>query len=165
MQGGAELQMVTREEIMKELAAGRSIDEIAGAITNTINEANTAFKEQEAAKAEAEAKETAVKEAKRASMRNLLSALADYSDVAGGITPEAMEELREAFNDDDKVDAWCDQIDSIIEMVKVMEKVAQLEFMFPTEEKVERDCGSPVKAAHTQTSDDILASFLTNLGL
>lgn len=163
MQGGAELQMITREEIMKELAAGRSIDEIAGAITNTINEANTAFKEQEAAKAEAAEKEIAVKEAKRASMRNLLSALADYSDVAGGVTPEAMDELREAFNDDDKVDAWCDQIDSIIEMVKVMEKVAQLEFMFPTEKK--KESGSPVKVAHTQTSDDIIASFLMNLGL
>lgn len=58
--------MVTREEIMKELAAGHSIEEIADAITNTINEANTAFKAQEAAKAEAAAKETAVKSAKRA---------------------------------------------------------------------------------------------------
>ena len=164
MQGGAELQMITREEIMKELAAGRSIDEIAGAITNTINEANTAFKEQEAAKAEAAAKEIAVKEAKRASMRSVLSALADYVDVAGGIKPEGMKELRESFNDDDKVDFCCEQIDSIIEMVKVMEKIAQLEYMFPTEEKKE-DSGSPVKVAHTQTSDDIIASFLMNLGL
>ena len=146
MQGGAELQMVTREEIMKELAAGHSIEEIADAITNTINEANTAFKAQEAAKAEAAEKETAVKEAKRASMRNLLSALADYSDVAGGVTPEAMDELREAFNDDDKVDAWCDQIDSIIEMVKVMEKVAQLEYMVPVEKK-DGTCGSPSTAS------------------
>lgn len=157
--------MITREEIMKELAAGRSIDEIAGAITNTINEANTAFKAQEAAKAEAAAKETAVKNAKRASMRNLLSALVDYADVTGGLEPEVMDKLRESFNDDGKVDAWCKQIDSIIEMAKVMEKIAQLEYMFPTEKKVKRDCGSPVKTAHTQTSDDILASFLNNLGL
>lgn len=160
--------MITREEIMKELAAGRSIDEIAGAITNTINEANTAFKAQEAAKAEAAAKETAVKNAKREAMRNVLSALADYVDVVDGMKPEDMEKLRESFNDDDKVDFWCNQVDSIFEMAKVMEKIAQLEFMFPTEKKKkekEKGCGNPVKAAHTQTSDDILASFLMNLGL
>ena len=48
--------MITREEIMKELAAGSSIEDIASAITNTINEANIAYQKQVKEEAEAAAK-------------------------------------------------------------------------------------------------------------
>lgn len=158
--------VITREEIMKELAAGRSIEEIADAITNTINEANVAHQkkmkeEAEAAAkaAEEQAKADAVKVAKREAMWDVLSALANYADVAGIDVAEFFDERMS----DEQLDDYCNQIDVMLEFAKSMAKLAELEFA-PVEKKVV--AAAPIKASVSgPSSDEILGAFLKGLGL
>ena len=120
--------MVTREEIMKELAAGRSIDEIAGAITNTINEANTAFKlqqEEETKRAEEErvAKEAAAAEelrvyaAKTEAVNMMIDGLCDYLVAVG--RDDLLEECHSIPTD---------EVVKAVEMLDALESLKMLEY-------------------------------------
>ena len=132
MQGGAELQMVTREEIMKELAAGHSIEEIADAITNTINEANTAYKlqqEEEAKRAEEArvaqeaiaAEELRVCAAKTEAVNMMIDGLCDYLVAVG--RDDLLEECH-SISTDEVVKA----VDGMIEMLAALEGLKMLEY-------------------------------------
>lgn len=164
--------MITREEIMKELAAGRSIEEIADAITNTINEANVAYQQKTKEEAEAaakaaeeQAKAEAVKAAKREAMWDVISAMANYADVAGS---DAKELFKERMSDEE-LDDYCDHIDAMFEFAKSMAKLAELEFACDTKPIVDKSgkkCGSASKVSVSgSSSDDILGAFLKSFGL
>ena len=156
--------MITREEIMKELAAGNSIEDIANAITNTINEANIAYQKQVKEEAEAAAKVEAVKCAKRAAMWDVVSALANYADVSGLDIEEFFDGLT-----DEQLDDYCQQIDAMLEFAKSMAKLADLQFACDTKPIVDKSgkrCGSASKVAlNGASSDEILGAFLKGLGL
>ncbi len=156
--------MITREEIMKELAAGSSIEDIANAITNTINEANIAYQKQVKEEAEAAAKVEAVKCAKRAAMWDVVSALANYADVSGLDIEEFFDGLT-----DEQLDDYCQQIDAMLEFAKSMAKLADLQFACDTKPIVDKSgkrCGSASKVAlNGASSDEILGAFLKGLGL
>ena len=126
------MQMVTREEIMKELAAGHSIEEIADAITNTINEANTAFKlqqEEEAKRAEEArvaqeaiaAEELRVCAAKTEAVNMMIDGLCDYLVAVG--RDDLLEECH-SIPTDEVVKA----VDSMIEMLDALESLKMLEY-------------------------------------
>lgn len=150
--------MITREEIMKELAAGRSIEEIADAISNTINEANVAYQKKVDEEAEAAAKADAVKLAKREAMRDIISALANYADVSGLDIEGFMDEL----TNDEKLDEFCREIDVMLEFAKSMAKLADLQFA-PVEKEV---AAAPSKVTMSgPSSDEILGAFLKGIGL
>ena len=157
--------MITREEIMKELAAGTSIEDIASAITNTINEANVAYQKQVKEEAEAAAKVEAVKLAKREAMWDILSALANYADVAGIDVAEFFDERMS----DEQLDDYCNQVDAMLEFAKSMAKLADLQFACDTKPIVDKNgkrCGSASKVAlNGASSDEILGAFLKGLGL
>ena len=164
--------MITREEIMKELAAGSSIEDIANAITNTINEANIAYQKQVKEEAEAaakaaeeQAKAEAVKVAKREAMWDIMSALANYADVAGIDVAEFFDE----HMSDEQLDDYCNQIDAMLEFAKSMAKLADLQFACDTKPIVDKNgkrCGSASKVAlNGASSDEILGAFLKGLGL
>ena len=156
--------MITREEIMKELAAGNSIEDIANAITNTINEANITYQKQVKEEAEAAAKVEAVKCAKRAAMWDVVSALANYADVSGLDIEEFFDGLT-----DEQLDDYCQQIDAMLEFAKSMAKLADLQFACDTKPIVDKSgkrCGSASKVAlNGASSDEILGAFLKGLGL
>lgn len=156
--------MITREKIMKELAAGTSIEDIASAITNTINEANVAYQKQVQEEAEAAAKVEAVKCAKRAAMWDVVSALANYADVSGLDIEEFFDGLT-----DEQLDDYCQQIDAMLEFAKSMAKLADLQFNCeskPIVDKSGKRCGSASKVAlNGASSDEILGAFLKGLGL
>lgn len=158
--------MITREEIMKELAAGSSIEDIANAITNTINEANVAYQKQVKEEAEAAAKAAdAVECAKREAMWDVLSALANYADVAGIDVAEFFDERMS----DKQLDDYCNQIDIMLEFAKSMAKLAELEFACDTKpivDKSGKNCGSASKVSVSgPSSDEILGAFLKGIGL
>lgn len=163
--------MITREEIMKELAAGTSIEDIANAITNTINEANVAYQKQVKEEAEAaakaaeeQAKAEAVKCAKREAMWDVVSALANYADVSGLDIEEFFDGLT-----DEQLDDYCQQIDAMLEFAKSMAKLADLQFACDTKPIVDKNgkrCGIASKVAlNGASSDEILGAFLKGLGL
>ena len=66
--------MYTKEDILARLLAGTSSDTIAAEMADALNAAQEAKKEID----ERKAKEAAIQEAKRASMRQVQAALADY---------------------------------------------------------------------------------------
>ena len=149
----------TPEDILSRLQAGATIDELAQEFTDALNDAK-ALQEEEAKKAEAEAR---AKSARRTAMKNLIDALGVYIDFTDN------QEYKEYFDDkifeiqedEEQLDKMCDSIDQILEFAVSLDSMVKLTFPLQEEESEEE---APVDEKKMRCSDRALADFLTMMG-
>ena len=134
--------MFNKEDILARLQKGETADSIADEMAAALNAATAAF-------AEEEVKATAVIEAKRQSIQNVLAALCDYCMVSGA-EEGLVDELRKGLDNNEELDAIAVKLDQLIELGNAIAKLAVLEYEIPEVEKKE-SCGSPSCDCKIQT--------------
>ena len=158
------------DDIFARLQAGETVEEIAAALTNSINEANEKFaaakaKEEyeraqkaAAAKLEAEAKKRATDQAKHAAVENLLDSVCDVFD-AWGIEGDIAEELA-CFTDED-VDEFVDVIDQTLPfLLKYLDMQMSIQKLVQKTERNEPDLAKVKKEPSTDPVQDFLNQFV-----
>lgn len=147
----------TPEDILARLQAGATIDELAQEFTDALNDAK-ALQEEEAKKAEAEAR---AKSARRTAMQNLIDALGVYIDFTDNQEYKDYfdDKILEIQEDEEQLDKMCDSVDQILEFAVSLDNMVKLTFPLQKEENKE----APVEEKK-RCSDRALADFLTMMG-
>lgn len=144
--------MITTNDILARLRNGESMDTIGQAIADVLNEAQTAYAAELAAK-EKEAEAAAMAQNKREMALDLIDIIRDYGRM---VAPEA-EDILDDINDDD-IDAMIITLD---EMFHMMSSMAQLK---ATLEKAQpKSHITPVPTKRAKSDDEVLANFIKSL--
>ena len=168
--------MFNKEDILARLQDGDSVDDIATEMATALNAAKTAYDEAEAKRieeekriTEAQAKANQEREEKRAIVRRIVDAFADYVELIG------MKEIADKLDaaEDDDLDGIAEAIDAMVELAEMAEKVKLLEFGMPKSiligDKAEslnnvfKSVPKPVQQVPKRTPDDIISEFLKTL--
>jgi hypothetical protein len=141
--------MYTKENLLARLQNGETVDAIAAEMTEILN---SALAEQKILDAKREEEEKAAKElarqeqAKRQAALGIVDAVIDYMLTIG--EEEFVEQLREVDSDE-----LIEMLDSMVEMVKALESLKNLEFEVTPKAKKE-------KKKEPWSADAVIADFL-----
>ena len=123
--------MFNIDDILAELAAGKSIEQVAQNAADVLNAAKAQYDKEQAAKAEAErkAKEEAERKAaiqkkrKMNSATSIVNSIFDYMDEfhPGFFSPNELADFHRTFD----AEAFVDAIDETVKMIKEMPTVAK----------------------------------------
>ena len=135
---------------LDQLRNGTSMDDMGQALANAMNEAQTAYAAEVAAK-EKEAEAAAIAQTKRDMALDLIDIIRDYGRMVAPETADILDNV-----DDDDVDAMIQTLDQMFQMMSAM---AQLKTNL--EKAQAKSTKIPVK--HAKSDDDILANFIASL--
>ena len=136
---------------LDQLRNGTSMDDMGQALANAMNEAQTAYAAEVAAK-EKEAEAAAMAQNKREMALDLIDIIRDYGDL---VAPEAAEILDDI--DDTDIDAMVTTLDEMFHMMTAMAQLkTKLENIQP-KSKI-----TPV-AKRAKSDDEVLANFIKSL--
>lgn len=140
---------------LDQLRNGTSMDDMGQALANAMNEAQTAYAAEVAAK-EKEAEAAAMAQTKRDMALDLVDIIRDYGHL---VAPEAADILDEV--DDEDIDAMVATLD---EMFHMMTAMAQLKVQLEKGCTQIPECKPVIKAVKRAKSDDeVLANFIKTL--
>lgn len=125
--------MFNIDDILAELAAGKSIEQVAQNAADVLNAAKAQYDKEQAAKAKAEAERKAKEEAERKaaiqkkrkmnSATAIMNSIFDYMDEfhPGFFTAQELADFHRTFD----AEAFVDAIDETVKMIKDMPTVAK----------------------------------------
>lgn len=142
--------MFDKNYFLDQLRNGTSMDDMGQALANAMNEAQTAYAAEVAAK-EKETEAAVMAQTKRDMALDLIDIIRDYGRM---VAPEAADILDNV--DDEDIDAMVVTLDQMFQMMKSM---AQLKINL--EKAQAKSTKIPVK--HAKSDDDILANFIASL--
>lgn len=142
--------MFDKNYFLDQLRNGTSMDDMGQALADAMNEAQTVYAAELAAK-EKEAEAAAIAQTKRDMALDLIDIIRDYGRM---VAPEAADILDNV--DDEDIDAMVVTLDQMFQMMKSM---AQLKINL--EKAQAKSTKIPVK--HAKSDDDILANFIASL--
>ena len=142
--------MFDKNYFLDQLRNGTSMDDMGQALADAMNEAQTAYATEVAAK-EKEAEAAAIAQTKRDMALDLIDIIRDYGRM---VAPEAADILDNV--EDEDIDAMIVTLDQMFQMMKSM---AQLKINL--EKAQAKSTKIPVK--HAKSDDDILANFIASL--
>lgn len=137
---------------LDQLRNGTSMDDMGQALANAMNEAQTAYAAEVAAK-EKEAEAAAMAQTKRDMALDLVDIIRDYGRL---VAPEAADILDEV--DDEDIDAMVTTLD---EMFHMMTAMAQLKIQLEKGCTQIPNCKPVTKRA--KSDDEVLANFIKTL--
>ena len=137
---------------LDQLRNGPSMDDMGQALANAMNEAQTAYAAEVAAK-EKEAEAAAIAENKREMALDLVDIIRDYGHL---VAPEAADILNEV--DDEDIDAMVATLD---EMFHMMTAMAQLKANLEKTYTQIPECKPVTKRA--KSDDEVLSNFIASL--
>ena len=144
---------------LDQLRNGTSMDDMGQALANAMNEAQTAYAAELAAK-EKEAEAAAIAQTKRDMALDLIDIIRDYGRM---VAPEAADILDEV--DDDDVDVMIHTLDQMFQMMSTMAQLkVNLENMdkLPVPKAQTKSSITPV-AKRTKSDDEVLSNFIASL--
>lgn len=148
--------MITTNDILARLRNGESMDTIGQSIADVLNEAQTAYAAELAAK-EKEAEAAAIAENKREMALDLIDIIRDYGRM---VAPEAADILDEI--DDEDVEAMIVTLDQMFQMMSSMAQLkANLEKL-PVPKAQTKSKITPVGKL-VNSDDEVLANFIKSL--
>ena len=142
--------MFDKNYFLDQLRNGTSMDDMGQALADAMNEAQTVYAAELAAK-EKEAEAAAIAQTKRDMALDLIDIIRDYGRM---VAPEAADILDNV--DDEDIDAMVVTLDQMFQMMKSM---AQLKINL--EKAQAKSTKIPVK--HAKSDDDVLANFIATL--
>lgn len=137
---------------LDQLRNGTSMDDMGQALANAMNEAQTAYAAEVAAK-EKEAEAAAMAQTKRDMALDLVDIIRDYGHL---VAPEAADILDEV--DDEDIDAMVATLD---EMFHMMTAMAQLKANLEKTYTQIPECKPVTK--RTKSDDEVLSNFIASL--
>lgn len=137
---------------LDQLRNGTSMDDMGQALANAMNEAQTAYAAEVAAK-EKEAEVAAMAQTKRDMALDLVDIIRDYGRL---VAPEAADILDEV--DDEDIDAMVVTLD---EMFRMMTAMAQLKANLEKTYTQIPECKPVAKRA--KSDDEVLSNFIASL--
>ena len=144
---------------LDQLRNGTSMDDMGQALANAMNEAQTAYAAELAAK-EKEAEAAAIAQTKRDMALDLIDIIRDYGRM---VAPEAADILDEV--DDDDVDVMIHTLDQMFQMMSTMAQLkVNLENMdkLPSPKVQTKSSITPV-AKRAKSDDEVLSNFIASL--
>ena len=144
---------------LDQLRNGTSMDDMGQALANAMNEAQTAYAAELAAK-EREAEAAAIAQTKRDMALDLIDIIRDYGRM---VAPEAADILDEV--DDDDVDVMIHTLDQMFQMMSTMAQLkVNLENMdkLPSPKAQTKSSITPV-AKRAKSDDEVLSNFIASL--
>ena len=144
---------------LDQLRNGTSMDDMGQALANAMNEAQTAYAAELAAK-EKEAEAAAIAQTKRDMALDLIDIIRDYGRM---VAPEAADILDEV--DDDDVDVMIHTLDQMFQMMSTMAQLkVNLENMdkLPVPKAQTKSSITPV-AKRAKSDDEVLSNFIASL--
>ena len=144
---------------LDQLRNGTSMDDMGQALANAMNEAQTAYAAEVAAK-EKEAEAAAIAQTKRDMALDLIDIIRDYGRM---VAPEAADILDEV--DDDDVDVMIHTLDQMFQMMSTMAQLkVNLESMdkLPSPKVQTKSSITPV-AKRAKSDDEVLSNFIASL--
>ena len=137
---------------LDQLRNGTSMDDMGQALANAMNEAQTAYAAEVAAK-EKEAEAAAIAQTKRDMALDLIDIIRDYGRM---VAPEAADILDDV--DDDDVDVMIHTLDQMFQMMSTM---AQLKTNLEKTYTQIPACKPVTKRA--KSDDEVLSNFIASL--
>ena len=144
---------------LDQLRNGTNMDDMGQALANAMNEAQTAYAAELAAK-EKEAEAAAIAQTKRDMALDLIDIIRDYGRM---VAPEAADILDEV--DDDDVDVMIHTLDQMFQMMSTMAQLkVNLENMdkLPSPKAQTKSSITPV-AKRAKSDDEVLSNFIASL--
>ena len=144
---------------LDQLRNGTSMDDMGQALANAMNEAQTAYAAELAAK-EKEAEAAAIAQTKREMALDLIDIIRDYGHM---VAPDAADILDDI--DDEDVEAMIVTLDQMFQMMSSMAQLkANLESMekLPVPKAQAKSHITPV-AKPSKSDDEVLAKFIASL--
>ena len=142
--------MFDKNYFLDQLRNGTSMDDMGQALADAMNEAQTVYAAELAAK-EKEAEAAAMAQTKRDMALDLIDIIRDYGRM---VAPEAADILNNV--EDEDIDAMIVTLDQMFQMMKSM---AQLKINL--EKAQAKSTKIPVK--HAKSDDNILINFIASL--
>ena len=144
---------------LDQLRNGTSMDDMGQALANAMNEAQTAYAAELAAK-EKEAEAAAIAQTKRDMALDLIDIIRDYGRM---VAPEAADILDDV--DDDDVDVMIHTLDQMFQMMSTM---AQLKVNLESVDKlpspkVQTKSSITPLAKRAKSDDEVLSNFIASL--
>lgn len=139
---------------LDQLRNGTSMDDMGQALANAMNEAQTAYAAEVAAK-EKEAEAAAIAQTKRDMALDLIDIIRDYGRM---VAPEAADILDDV--DDDDVDVMIHTLDQMFQMMSTM---AQLKTNLESLPKAQTKTPITPVAKRAKSDDEVLSNFIASL--
>ena len=144
--------MFDKNYFLNQLRNGVSMDSMGQALADAMNEAQTAYAAEMAAKKK-EVEAAAIAQAKREMAEDLIDIIRDYGHM---VAPDAADILDQV--DDDDVEAMIVTLDQMFQM---MSSMVQLKANLENIQTKSAKLPSPVK--HAKSDDEVLANFIKSL--
>lgn len=144
---------------LDQLRNGTSMDDMGQALANAMNEAQTAYAAELAAK-EKEAEAAAIAQTKRDMALDLIDIIRDYGRMVAPETADILDEV-----DDDDVDVMIHTLDQMFQMMSTMAQLkVNLENMdkLPSPKVQTKSSITPV-AKRAKSDDEVLSNFIASL--
>ena len=142
---------------LDQLRNGTSMDDMGQALANAMNEAQTAYAAELAAK---EAEATAIAQTKREMALDLIDIIRDYGRMVAPDTADILDNV-----DDEDVDAMIQTLDQMFQMMSAMAQLkTNLESMdkLPVPKAQTKSSITPV-AKRAKSDDEVLSNFIASL--
>ena len=139
---------------LDQLRNGTNMDDMGQALANAMNEAQTAYAAELAAK-EKEAETAAIAQTKRDMALDLIDIIRDYGRM---VTPETADILDNV--DDDDVDTMIQTLDQMFQMMSAM---AQLKTNLESLPKAQTKNSITPVAKRAKSDDEVLSNFIKSL--
>ena len=139
---------------LDQLRNGTSMDDMGQALANAMNEAQTAYAAEVAAK-EKEAEAAAIAQTKRDMALDLIDIIRDYGRMVAPETADILDNV-----DDDDVDAMIQTLDQMFQMMSAM---AQLKINLESLPKAQTKSSITPVAKRAKSDDEVLSNFIASL--
>ena len=137
---------------LDQLRNGTSMDDMGQALANAMNEAQTAYAAELAAK---EAEATAIAQTKREMALDLIDIIRDYGRMVAPDTADILDNV-----DDEDVDAMIQTLDQMFQMMSAM---AQLKTNLESLPKAQTKSSITPVAKRAKSDDEVLSNFIASL--
>ena len=140
---------------LDQLRNGTSMDDMGQALANAMNEAQTAYAAELAAK-EKEAEAAAIAQTKREMALDLIDIIRAYGHMVAPETADILDNV-----EDDDVEAMIQTMDQMFQMMSAMAQLkTNLESLpkAPTKSSI-----TPVAIKHAKSDDEVLSNFIASL--
>ena len=139
---------------LDQLRNGTSMDDMGQALANAMNEAQTAYAAELAAK-EQEAEAAAIAQTKRDMALDLIDIIRDYGRMVAPETADILDNV-----DDDDVDAMIQTLDQMFQMMSAM---AQLKTNLESLPKAQTKSKITPVGKLVNSDDEVLSNFIASL--
>lgn len=144
---------------LDQLRNGTSMDDMGQALANAMNEAQTAYAAEVAAK-EKEAEAAAIAQTKRDMALDLIDIIRDYGRMVAPETADILDNV-----DDDDVDVMIHTLDQMFQMMSTMAQLkTNLESLdkLPVPKAQTKSSITPI-AKRAKSDDEVLSNFIASL--